>query len=106
MLGERALDQLASLRRQVNDARAAVFGIVLALDQGFFLQTVDRDANRATGEPDLLTESIHRQRTFVQQNFEHSKVRQPQAERMNVIESMELEGVESLPEHQPEMRAA
>src|SRR5258708_26398418 len=101
MVGESERDQLASFGRQVNDARAAVCGIVLALDQSFFLQTVDRDADGTAGEPDRLAKNIHRQRAFVQQNLKHSKIREAKAERMNVRKSMGLEGVESLPEHQP-----
>jgi hypothetical protein len=85
----------------VNDTRAAVVGIGLALDEAFILQAVDRDTDGTAGEPDLLAERIHRQRAFVEQNLEHAKIREAKAERMNVPESVRLESVESLPEHQP-----
>src|SRR5215467_11420035 len=48
---------------------------------------VDRDTNRSTGEPDLLPKCIHRQRAFVDEDFEGLKVGRAEAEGMKAHKS-------------------
>ncbi len=90
----------------MHDASPPVFGIVSPLHQPFCLQAVNGDADGAAGQPDLSAECAHRKRALVQQRFQNAEVGKPQPQRANALMRMGLQGVEGLPENQPEMDAA
>jgi hypothetical protein len=74
VLSESALDQLRALRRQMNDAGAVVIGTFFPLNQSFFLQSVDCNADGTAGQPDLRANRVHRQRALVQQHFQNAEI--------------------------------
>ena len=90
----------------MDDARPPVFVIVFPLHQPFCFQPVNGDADRSAGQANLGAEHIHRERALVQQRFQNTEVREPQPSRANILMRMGFEGVEGLPENQPEMDAA
>jgi len=106
VIRECALDKLPPGRCQVNDAGPAVARIVLSIHQPLALQPINGNADRTAGQPDLLSDLVHRKAALVKQNLQNAEVRETQPERSDVLQGVGLQGVESLPENEPEVDSA
>jgi hypothetical protein len=84
MGGEGARDQFSPFRRQVDYMRAAVAGIVAALNQPLGFQAIDCGTDRSAGEPDGRANRVYGHRSFVQKHFQDREIREAQTERGDI----------------------
>ena len=70
-----ANDQRASLRGQFNLTHPPVVRALLARNQAFFHQPINRHANGTGGKPDLRADGIDREGSFVEEGFEDAEIR-------------------------------
>ena len=49
--------------------------MILARDEPFFNQPIDGHTDRSWREPDLWAECIHRERAFMEENFQDAEIR-------------------------------
>ena len=61
-------------RCQFNPAHAAVVRMIVARDEPFFNQAIDGHTNGSRSEPDFWADGIDRERTLVQERFEHAEI--------------------------------
>ena len=84
MLSERALNELAARPGEVDHARAAVLGVIAPRNEALSDQPIDGGRDGSTGQLDHGADPIHLGWPFVEENFQHSEVREADPQGMNM----------------------
>ena len=74
MLLKSASNQRPSFGCQFNPAHPAVVRVILARNQSFFNQAIDSHADGSGSEPDFRADGIHRERAFMQEDFQDAEI--------------------------------
>jgi hypothetical protein len=75
MLVENATDQRPSRCCKGDVGDPAILWASLSADESLFFETIDSGGNRPAGEHDAASDGIHRERAFVEKDFQDGKVR-------------------------------
>jgi hypothetical protein len=96
-------DQRPARWREGYIGDAAIIRACLTADQALFFKAVDRGGNGTAGQHHLPSDRIHRQRPFMQQNFQYSKIRQAESGSSDTPGVQLGEGSVSFHQNQPEV---
>ena len=77
MLAESARNQRSSFGCQFNPAHTAVVRVILARNEPFLNQPINRNTDRSRREPDLRADGIDRERSLMQENFQYAESESP-----------------------------
>ena len=75
MFAKAANDQGPSLPGQFNLTHSPVLRALLARNQSFLHQPINRHADGTRGQPDLGADGVDREGSFVQKGFEDAEIR-------------------------------
>jgi hypothetical protein len=96
-------DQFPASGREGYIGDAAIIRARLAADQALFFESVDCGGNGTASQHYLPSDRIDRQRPFMQQDFQHRKIRQAEPGSGNTARVELGEGPVGFHENQPEM---
>ena len=74
MLAKSPGNQRTSLGCQLNPAHSAVVRVILARNEPFSNQSVDGHTDGSGSEPDFRADGIHRERAFMQEDFQDAEI--------------------------------
>jgi hypothetical protein len=100
---ENATDQCPSAWGKRHEGYPTILWTSLSADEAFFFEAIDGGGDRATGEHDVASDGIDRERTFVQKNFQDGKVREAESGGGDTAGIDLSEGAGSLHQNEPEM---
>ncbi len=105
MLAKAAGDQRTALRGEFNPAHAAVVGVVFARDEPFFNEPIHGHANGSGREPDLWANRIHRERAFMQENFQDAEIGVAQFCPLDALGGVREQSLKGFHENEPDVNA-
>ena len=103
MLSKGGSNEILAARGEGNDPDASVFGALDPADQAFRDETIDSDTDRTWGQIDDWAYCIDGQRPFVQQEFQHAKIRQAEPGLFNTSGCVSCQGAHRLHHHEPDV---
>src|ERR1700757_449257 len=101
MLSKGGNNKILAAWREGNDPNASVFGALDPADQALRDEAIDSDTDRAWGQIDDWAYRIDGQGPFVQEEFQHGKIREAESSLFNPSSSVPCQGPHRLHHHQP-----
>ena len=105
MFAKAANDQSPSLPGQFNLTHSPVVRALLARNQSFLHQPINRYADGSRGKPDLRSDGIDWEGSFVEEGFEDAKIRVAQLCLLDASGGVGNQRLKGFHENEPEMDA-
>jgi hypothetical protein len=103
MLSKGGNNEILAAWGEGNGSNAPVFGALNPADQALREEAIDSDTDRTWGQADDWAYCIDGQRPFVQQDFQHSEIREAESGLFNTSGCVPCEGAHRLHHYQPDV---
>src|ERR1700761_2618689 len=106
VLAKSPANQRPSLGCQFNLVHPAVVGVILARNEPFLNQPINRNTDRSRREPDLGADRIDRERSLMQQNFQYSEIGVAQFYPLDALGGVRDQRLKGFHKNEPDIHAA